>query len=197
MKPAPKAGTRRLDLIDVDEMVAAIRNPKMHDLDGIAGSMQEFGYADTVVIDERTGHTVSGHGRIEAVQQLRDKGEDPPNGIAVKGKTWLIPVIRGWESDSDAAAEAYLIGANRWGEKGGTDRELLAQMIGDLAEYDEALVRAAGFDELDQHDLLAELADGAARGQHPPDDFPDLTGGVDADYRCPSCAHEWTGNPRP
>jgi hypothetical protein len=113
VKPPPKAGDRRLDMIDVDELVAAIRNPKLHALEGIAASMLEFGYADTVVIDERTGRTISGHGRIEAVQQLRDKGEKPPEGVkVVKGK-WLIPVNRGWASDSDAAAEAYLLAANR------------------------------------------------------------------------------------
>lgn len=195
MKPAPKAGTRRLDMVDVDELVAAIRNPKLHDLDGIAASMLAFGYADTVVLDERTGRTISGHGRVEAVQRLRDKGEDPPDGITVKGKTWLIPVNRGWASEHDAAAEAYLIAANRWGERAGNDREMLAAMIGDLAEYDEELVRAAGFDEVEQHDILAELADGGRRGQ-PPGEFPPV-GPISADYRCPSCEHEWNGAPRP
>lgn len=182
-------------MVDVDELVAAIRNPKLHDLDGIGTSMLTFGYADTVLIDERTVRTISGHGRVETVQRLRDKGEDPPDGIVVKGGKWYLPVIRGWASENDAAAEAYLIAANRWGERAGYDRDLLATMIGDLAAYDEELVRAAGYDELEQHDLLAELADGGRRGQ-PPGEFPPL-GPIAADYRCPSCDHEWNGDPRP
>jgi hypothetical protein len=196
VKPPPKAGDRRLDMIDVDELVAAIRNPKLHALEGIAASMLEFGYADTVVIDERTGRTISGHGRIEAVQQLRDKGEKPPEGVkVVKGK-WLIPVNRGWASDSDAAAEAYLLAANRWNEVGGYDDEMRRAMIGDLAEYDEALLRAAGYDELAQHDILNASSYDGPRGQHPPEDFPEH-GEKQADYQCPSCRHEWNGEPRP
>jgi len=183
-------------MIDVDEMVAAIRNPKLHDLEGIAASLLEFGYADTVVLDERTGRTISGHGRVEAVQHLRDSGEKPPEGVqVVKGK-WLIPVNRGWASEGDAAAEAYLLGANRLNEVGGWDRELLRAVVGDVAEYDEGLLRAAGYDELATHDILTADEYAGPRGQTPPEDFPSL-GEKNAEYQCPKCRHEWDGDPRP
>lgn len=199
MKEAPKVGSRRLDLIDVDELVAALRNPKRHDLEGIAGSIKRWGFADSIVVDERTGRTISGHGRIEAIQAIRDdtQVEEVPDGIRIVGGAWCVPVIRGWASETDSDAEAFLLSTNRQGERGGWDQLLLAGVIGDLAEYDEELVRLAGWTEAEQLDVQAALEDVSGRhGQEPPDHWGDA-GGIAPEYRCPSCQYEWNGEPRP
>lgn len=160
----------------------------MHDLDGIAASFAEYGYADTVVIDERTARTISGHGRVEALQLMRTRGDDPPDGIHVaRDGTWALPVNRGWRSRDDAHAEGYLLSANRWTEKGGYDFELLAEIVRDLEEQDASLLDAAGYDELDRHDLLDAYLDR--------DPAPPAPGGLSGGYHqwrtCPECGHRF------
>jgi hypothetical protein len=128
---------RRLELVPLDELVPADRNPKLHDDEGIAASLDAFGFVEPVVLDERTGRLVVGHGRWEGLVAKRDGGAVPPEGIVVdKDGTWRVPVLRGWSSDSDDQAAAYLVAANRLTMAGGWDDEALAAVLEDLAASD-------------------------------------------------------------
>lgn len=200
MKDAPRPGARRLDYIDVDELVAALRNPKRHDLDGIGSSVAEFGFMESPTLDERTGRLIAGHGRVETLQAMRDAGQDPPDGVRVsKEGVWQVPTQRGWASSSDLHADAALLAVNRLGERSGWDPLALAGVIEGLAEYDEDLIRTAGWTEAEQLDVMAALSDvdrAGPRGQIPPGEFPQVTS-IDAEFCCPSCGHEWNGSPRP
>lgn len=136
--------------LPLDGIIAADRNPKGHDIDGIDASMDRFGYMEPVLLDERTGRLVGGHGRIETLAAKRAAGEDPPEGIVIKGGVWLVPVTHGWASRSDVDAEAALVALNHLTTKGGWDQHGLVEILNDL---DPELRLAAGFDEADYRRL--------------------------------------------
>lgn len=149
---------RYIEYQGVETIVPADRNPKAHVLDDIEASMRRFGYTEPIMVDERTGRLISGHGRIEVLQAAHAKGMAPPAGVRVADDGhWQVPVVRGWASRDDEEAKAYLIAANQLTVKGGWDRDPLAALLGELAEMPDGLV-GVGFDESDLDLLLAELA---------------------------------------
>lgn len=169
---------RWIDYIDVDDLRPDPRNPKGHDEDGLDESLEEFGYTEAVMVDERTGLLVSGHGRRELVLRDRAKGGDPPDGIVVDGRRWLVPVQRGWSSRDDDHAYAYLVAANRHGENGGWVNELLAMGLQALQETERGL-SGTGFVSTDVEDLLASIAS------------PDDLDGLEARYGEPHASDLW------
>jgi hypothetical protein len=116
------------------------RNPKLHDGDGIAQSVDRFGFTDPILIDEKTGKMVAGHGRLEQIQLMKEEGADPPANIILKGEEWTIPVIRGNRFENENEVEAYLLTCNRLVENGGWDEELLEAMAN--------MVNPIGFGEI-------------------------------------------------
>jgi hypothetical protein len=138
---------RKLEYLLLADLVPAERNPKRHNAGGVSKSIARFGYIEPVVLDERTGRLVAGHGRMEALMTARDAGETPPDGIRLdKNGAWLLPVLRGWESNSDAEAEAYLLASNRLVELGGWDQAELDASLAALAAIDAQWVEVAGWD---------------------------------------------------
>jgi DNA modification methylase len=172
------ADQRRVEYVVLDELIPATRNPKQHYIDGLLTSIGRFGYAAPALRDERTGRLVVGHGRTEALRAMRDAGENPPSGVAVDGDgRWLVPVVCGWSSRSDAEAEAYLVADNRHTELGGWDDQELADLLTGVADFDPALLEAAGYSEGDFADLLASLSvheeeSGRSAGLTDPDAIP-------------------------
>lgn len=146
---------RRIEYVPLDDVQPAARNPKQHNLPALARSMERFGYVEPIVIDERTGKLVAGHGRVEELQRRRADGDDAPDGVRVmKNGSWRVPVIRGWASNSDAEAEAYLLASNRLSELGGwDDQELLAMLDG----MDQAIRDVTGFDSEALDELVARM----------------------------------------
>ena len=149
---------RRLELVPLDELRRAPRNPKEHDLEGIGDSIGRFGYAEPILLDERTGRLVAGHGRLDALAAKMAAGQTPPDGIVSADGRWLVPTVRGWASRSDADAEAYLVASNRLTMAGGWDEAELGEVLADLAG-DPANLVGLGYssDEIDA--LLASLED--------------------------------------
>lgn len=162
----------------LSQIQPAMRNAKLHDEALISGGIDEFGLGDLPLIDERTGRLVAGHGRLNDILARHQKGETPPDGIDVDPDTgeWLMPVIRGWSSRSDASAEAFALLLNRAPERGGWDEEQLAEVLRDLQQSDEAFLALTGFDEDEIEELLAETAGGdddfGGGGKTDPDDIP-------------------------
>lgn len=152
---------RRIEYMPLSEITGAIDNPKRHDLPTIARSIDEFGYVEPIVIDERTSRLVAGHGRTEDLQARRAAGAEPPDGVVVRGEEWMVPVVRGWASETDEQAAAYLLVSNRAPQLGGWDNAQLADMLRTLDDSDSSLLLAAGFDE----DTLEDLLDAQT---HPP-----------------------------
>jgi len=150
----------------------APRNPKQHDATGIRASLARFGVADLPVLDERTGQLVSGHGRLDQFHYLATLPAAAleevvgrpglPGGVRVDADSgeWLVPVVRGWASATDAEAEAYVIAANKLTVNGAWDDTELARMLADLVDADGDLAALTGFDSGELDDLLMLLDPG-------------------------------------
>lgn len=176
-----KQQARRIEYRPLDDIQANPRNPKAHDVDTINDSVNRFGYIDGVVIDERTGYLISGHGRTKSLRAMRDRGDAPPDGVTVDATgAWLVPVQVGWASRTDAEAEAALIALNRTTELGGWVDESLLTLLDGLDDHTG--VGYTGDDIEDLRTRLNELTDepvpthpGGGTGR-PPFEAKDLPG---------------------
>lgn len=181
--PKPKL---KVEYLPLSELAHWPRNPKLHDLEVIKGSMRRFGFTLPVVVDEATGKLVAGHGRQEALSQMREAGEDPPKNIQVRrGGEWLVPVVRGNEFESEQEAESYLIADNRLVEVGGWDPEMLSAM---LEGFEGPDLQAIGFSE-EELKRIVEMTE-----EHdPPEKFVQFTASdVKTNHKCPRCTFEWS-----
>jgi hypothetical protein len=128
LKKTPAAGDLRIEYMPLDEIPSAVRNVKRHDLEQIVRSIRRFGFGDSVIIDERTGRLVSGHGRVEALRAMfQADPEHPPLGTGTHKQPslplrWRVPVQRGWASVDDVEAEAFIVACNKLVEAGGWDK---------------------------------------------------------------------------
>jgi hypothetical protein len=148
---------RKLEFMRLPTVMRADVNPKGHDADAIAASIDRFGYVEPLILDERTGKLVAGHGRLDDLARRADAGETPPEGIEVDDdETWLLPVFRGWASKTDDEAHALGVALNRLVERGGWQDHDLLSLLADLAQSEGGLV-GLGFDETDVQDLTALL----------------------------------------
>lgn len=153
--PASEKTSLRIEYIDLADLVRAPRNPKQHDLGAIHQSISRFGFVSPIILDERTGRLLAGHGRLDSLQAAKASGSSPPERIVAQDGSWRVPVVRGVASRSDQDAEAYLVADNRTTELGGWDDAALASLLSDLAAQD-ALV-GTGFDKDDLDTLLRDL----------------------------------------
>lgn len=150
---------RYLEYLPLTELMGKLDpgNVKAHDDAGIDASLERFGYTEPVMLDERTGKLVAGHGRVQRLNALfhSDVGDEPPEGcILAPDGTWQVPVVRGWTSDDDDEARAYMVTANRLTEAGGwTDQ--LAPLLQELAATPAGL--PPGFTTSDLDQLMADL----------------------------------------
>lgn len=137
-------------------------NPKSHDLNALIGSFRRFGFVAPPTIDEKTAIMVAGHGRCEALAQLRDAKFPPPEGVAVDPSgEWIIPVIRGVSFRTETERNAYIIADNQHVIAGGWDTDKLTEMLRGIEAgggfegvgFDAADMRALG---LAADELLAD-----------------------------------------
>jgi hypothetical protein len=147
----------------------ATRNPKAHADATIRESISRFGYVEPMVLDERTGQLVAGHGRLSALRVAKQAGQAAPQGVQADGEEWLVPVLRGWASRSDVEAEAYLLASNKLTEAGGWELSGLAKMLEELGAADaldgtgftdadiEALLEKTGAKDVKEPDFSSEL----------------------------------------
>lgn len=143
-EPAPE-GKMRIEYEELGKLKKFPGNPKLHDLEEIGASIDEQGYVDPIVIDERTGLMAAGHGRLEDLERRREAGEKPPRRILVKDGKWFVPVLRGIRFESDEALRKYVVASNRLVELGGWDNAKLAEVLTSLGDD----IHATGFDKGD------------------------------------------------
>lgn len=118
----------------VSRLKKASNNPKLHDLEAIKMSLRRWGFVLPLVEDEATGTLVAGHGRLEAIQQMYEAGEDAPKRVREQGAEWFVPVLSGVAFRTAEEAEAYLLADNRLVELGGWKTEELVEMVRDLQD---------------------------------------------------------------
>lgn len=162
---------RRLRIVytPLSEILAWPTNPKTHDRDGISGSIDRWGFNDPMVIDERTGRLVEGHGRAESLSAMKAEGKTPPAHVELRegDGEWLAPVVRGVAFASDEEAEGYIVAHNGLTTAGGWEQSKLAPI---LARAMESRIPAGvlGFEQAAVDKILV-----AAHLRLP----PDITGG--------------------
>lgn len=168
---------RRIEYMPLADLATrrAPGNPKNHDAALIEGSISRFGFVEPIVLDERTGRLVAGHGRLDDIEGRFDLGQEPPEGIALdptnaptRGHSWLVPVVRGWASRSDDEAKAYLVVSNEATIRGGWDERALADLLGSLKSSNEVAFQATGYNDAGLEALLASLEAGARPEPEPP-----------------------------
>ena len=157
-RAAPLERGLRIEYLDLEELRPALRNPKEHAGGAIEASVEAFGFAEPIVLDERTQRIVAGHGRREALLRLKAAGRPAPRGVRVKAPRWLVPVVRGWSSKDDAAAESFLLASNQLPIAGGCDQPVLDAMLRDAGQVDPLRF---GFTEADVRKAWDHVGDDA------------------------------------
>lgn len=211
---------RRLVYMPLTVLRPAAKNAKQHDVPGIRRSIRRFGFAGSILCDERTGRMVGGHGTVEALVGMLEDGEPCPEGVVVDDDGgWLVPVERGWESRSDQEATALNLALNRLQENAGYHNRTLAEMLEEVITEAPELLDSTGFeaDSIDQLLLLVNV-EGMNRDPEEPDDVglgaggeasggapigqeednpldapedPADDGKVPDNVQCPSCGHRF------
>lgn len=115
------------------------RNPKLHSDEALSASVSRFGFTAPVIVNERTGVLVAGHGRLDELVRRKAAGEDPPARVVAKGDDWLVPVVRGVSFETDEEAAAYAIADNRIVEMGGWDDNELSKLLAEIQTTDLGL----------------------------------------------------------
>ena len=163
----------RLTYDDLDELESRFHpeNPKRHDLSALDASFDRFGYITPAVVNDTDGLLLEAHGRVEALVALKASGARPPPGIQLSSDgTWLVPTIHGVDL-TPAAAQAFLIAANRIVELGGWDDDSLAELLVELQQSPIGL-DGTGFAESDLSALLEKLGAATERTRSDPDEIP-------------------------
>lgn len=107
-----------IEQIATADLIPYARNARTHSeqqVSQIAGSIQEFGFCNPVLIDAENG-IIAGHGRVLAAQKL---------------KLEAVPCIR-LSHLTDAQKRAYVLADNRIALSSGWDQEMLANELSDL-----------------------------------------------------------------
>ncbi|HBY67619.1 MAG TPA: hypothetical protein DEG69_07635, partial [Flavobacteriaceae bacterium] len=141
----------------IDRPVPYVRNARkipQKAIDKVAGSLQEFGWRQPIVVDKE-GSVIVGHTRLKAAQKLNYK--EVPVHVADKL--------------SEAQVKAYRLADNRTGEETGWDEELLSLEIKELADYDID-IDLTGFNDNEVNKLLNQYAE-SQQGKIGDDDIPD------------------------
>ena len=164
-----------LEQVATADLIPYARNARTHSeqqIAQIAGSIQEFGFCNPVLIDATNG-IIAGHGRALAAQRL---------------KLESVPCIRLGHL-TDAQKRAYVLADNRIALSSGWDEEMLANELSDLHadEFDMALL---GFDAGELAKLLEfenkklEEAPESSATEVDPDSF-------EMQCKCPRCQFEF------
>jgi hypothetical protein len=146
----------------LDVLVAADRNPKNHDVPGIATLIERHGFIDPVLIDTRTERLLAGHGRGKALAYLKDRGPRPgrpwpPRNIRAEDDIWMVPTLE-TETADDAEAEHLLVGHNSIGILPGWDEPALAQLLDEMRGRPDGL-EGTGYTDAMVDQLLASIVE--------------------------------------
>jgi len=157
---APDGARLEIQRVALDALHLDPANARAHDevnLASIRASLERFGQAEPLVVQEKTGRVIAGNGRLAVMKQLGYEACD-----VVK-----LDV-------DDLEATALGIALNRTAELAEWDQPVLAQLLKELRAGGE--LDGLGFEESDVDALLAEL-EAQAKGkvedpgpEEPPED---------------------------
>jgi hypothetical protein len=157
-----------------EQLLANPANWRIHprsQQDAMEGVLKEIGFVQSVLVNQRTGFVLDGHMRV---------------ALALRKNATSIPVTY---VDLSPEEEALVLATlDPIGAMAATDSEQLAALLG-----------AITVDSEDVNRLLAELApkDRGDSGDDSPTEFKNPEDDLSLGYRCPKCAYEWSGSPKP
>ena len=176
MSKSGSGSVGKLEQVPTSDLIPYARNARTHSdaqVAQIAGSIQEFGFCNPVLIDKANG-IIAGHGRVMAAQKL---------GLQ------SVPCIRLGHL-SEVQKRAYILADNRIALNSGWDDAMLEVELAELHadEYDLGLL---GFDA----DELAKLMgfSGSMEGSEPPESSAEEinTDDFQMQCKCPRCGFEF------
>ena len=140
----------------ISELKPYPRNARTHSrkqIKQIAAAIQEFGFTNSVLIDEND-QIIAGHGRVRAAKQL---------GLAE------VPTVQ-IAHLSTTQKRAYILADNRLAEKAGWDNEILTvELQGLLADGFEVVLTGFSVPDID---VILDAAANAKSDQHGDDNIP-------------------------
>jgi len=168
---------QQVEQIPVSDLIPYARNARTHSqqqVAQIAGSIQEFGFNNPVLVDAHNS-IIAGHGRVMAAGRL---------------KLETVPCIR-LTHLSDAQRRAYILADNRIALNSGWDTEMLANELSDL-HADDLDLGLLGFDP----EELEKLLHMEAGPQEPPESSAEEINPDEfaMECKCPRCHFEF--NPK-
>lgn len=130
-------------MLSLTDLAALPLNAKLHDLQTIEASISRWGFLDRIIVNDTTGHILSGHGRLETLQRMQGNGDEPPENVSEKGTKWMVPVdvVSVPEAEEWDVAESM----NRSTELGGRDENILREQLAKRSSSPE-LLAAMGYD---------------------------------------------------
>jgi hypothetical protein len=124
-----------IEYVPLSQIITWPRNPKDHDIPLITQSMFRFGFINPLIVDERSGQLVAGHGRLESLNNMMLDRAEPPDRVRVsESGEWLVPVLRGVQFANQAEAEAYALADNQLTIVAGWNEAELGRVLADLSE---------------------------------------------------------------
>ena len=161
------------ELVPLEKLVPNPRNPNQHpqvQVALLAKVIAHQGWRSPIVVSNRSGFIVAGHGRYEAAKVL---------GVA------KVPVDY-QDFATEADEWAHLVADNRLAELAESDEASLKGLLAELKAGDFDL-DLAGFDAAALEGLLEEPV--------PPEDFPAVGDDIPTEFQCPKCRYRWSGKP--
>lgn len=190
----------KLEMMPLSQLLmkAHPENPKDHDIPSLIDSFQRWGFTSPPGIDEVTQVMIAGHGRCEALEIMRKRGDAPPKNIEERGTEWMVPVVRGLEFANEDERDAYIIADNQNVMAGGWKFDILGATIQRLRanDPDGNPFAGLGFQEIELNSLLGqapiEAPDGgmdpeATEGNEPSGDDKKPRTEITARIECPHC----------
>lgn len=176
-EPKETTATSRIELTPLDSLLsmANTRNPKDHSIPDLIASFRRFGFVAPPTIDEATTTMVAGHGRCQALAEMRERNEAPPANVEIDTTgMWMVPVLRGISFESERERDAFTIADNQSTIHGGWNFDLLSSMLKRIKSEGGAF-DGMGFDDIDLRSFgidateLADVADAMTDGAGKPD----------------------------
>jgi ParB-like chromosome segregation protein Spo0J len=170
-----KGAGGKLEQVPTADLIPYARNARTHSdsqVAQIAGSIQEFGFCNPVLIDGQNG-IIAGHGRVMAASLL---------------KLQTVPCIR-LSHLTDAQKRAYILADNRIALSSGWDEAMLANELQDL-HADDVDLGLTGFDADELSRMLGFDADN--QDKSPESSAEEInTDDFQMQCKCPRCGFEF------
>lgn len=146
----------QIEHVPIETLVPASYNPRRmpdHQMAALMRSLEQFGWVDPVVVNQRSGVIVGGHQRVEAAKRLQDQGKGKAKQAWAKVPVTYVDLDEGKEKALNVALNKVT---------GDFDYPKLSALLETLEIDDLALT---GFSAAELDLLLAEVSKGTPDGE--------------------------------